>query len=97
VFDANPSLADSFGSKQVIIGGIVLNKLAKLCYEGNDLHRFSECTLMAAELFAAPGKLSMPHPMVAAEYRSYTFREFLGRDLFKDQYVLQPSETIHAL
>lgn len=47
----NPQLADSFGSKQVLIGGVVLTKLAKLCYEGKDLHKYSECVLIAAELF----------------------------------------------
>lgn len=62
VFKKNPFLADSFGSRQVLIGGIVLTKLAKLCYEGKDLQKFSECTLMAAELFAAPAKLRLPHP-----------------------------------
>lgn len=91
------SLADAFGSKQVLIGGIVLTKLAKLCYEGMDLHKYSECILMASELFAAPAKLSLPHPQVAHEYTSYTFREFMGRDLFTDQHVLQPSELLHTL
>ena len=62
VFKDNPSLADSFGSKQVLVGGIVLTKLAKLCYEGKDLHKYTECILMASELFAAPAKLTLPHP-----------------------------------
>ena len=62
IFDENPQLADAFGSQQVLIGGIVLTKLAKLCYEGADLHKRSECLLMAAELFAAPARLSMPNP-----------------------------------
>ena len=97
VFADNASLADAFGSKQVLIGGIVLTKLAKLCYEGQDLHKHSECIIMAAELFAAPAKLSLPHPQVASEYASYTFREFMGNGLFDDQYVLQPSELIHTL
>jgi len=39
---------------------------------------------MAAELFAAPAKLSMPHPQVASEYSTYTFREFMSRGLFTD-------------
>jgi hypothetical protein len=52
---------------------------------------------MAAELFAAPAKLSMPHPQIACEYASYTFSEFMGRDLFTDQNVLQPSELLHTL
>jgi hypothetical protein len=81
----------------VLIGGIVLTKLAKLCSEGTDLHKHSECVLMASELFAAPAKLSMPHPQVASEYAVYTFREFMGTKLFTDQYVLQPSELLHTL
>lgn len=97
VFAESSSLADAFGSRQVLIGGIVLTKLAKLCYEGNDLHRHSECVLMASELFAAPAKLSMPHPQVASEYASYSFSEFMGSGLFTDQNVLQPSELLHTL
>ena len=62
MFKDNPSLADTFGSKQVLVGGIVLTKLAKLCYEGKDMVKFSECILMASELFAAPAKLTLPHP-----------------------------------
>lgn len=62
----------------------MLTKLAKLCYEGQDLHKHSECIIMAAELFAAPAKLSLPHPQVAAEYATYTFREFMGHGLFED-------------
>ena len=81
----------------MLIGGIVLTKLAKLCYEGTDLHKHSECVLMASELFAAPAKLSMPHPQVAGEYATYTFREFMDTGLFTDQYVLQPSELLHTL
>ena len=58
----NPQLADSFGSKQVIIGGVVLVKLAKLCYDGKDLHKYTECIFMAKDLFSAPPKLRIPHP-----------------------------------
>jgi len=97
VFADNGSLGDAFGSKQVLIGGIVLTKLAKLCYEGADLHKHSECLLMAAELFAAPAKLTMPHPQVAVEYATYSFREFADSGLFTDQLVLQPSELLHTI
>jgi hypothetical protein len=70
VFKENPgvTLTDTFGSSQCLIGGVVLTKLAKLCYEGRDQHRFNECMLMASELFAAPGKLSLPHPQSAIEF-----------------------------
>ena len=78
VFKENPSLADAFGSRQVLIGGIVLSKLAKLCYEGKDMHKFTECTIMAAELLAAPAKLTLPHPQTPIEYSSYAFAELLG-------------------
>lgn len=62
VFKANPNLADSFGSRQVLIGGIVLTKLAKFCYESKDLQKYMEASAMASELFAAPAKLTLPHP-----------------------------------
>lgn len=81
MFKENPSLADSFGSRNVLIGGVVLSKLAKLCYEGKDLHKFMETSLMAAELFAAPAKLTFPHPQVSIEYANYSFGEFLDGNL----------------
>lgn len=59
-----------------MIGGVVLAKLAKLCYEGKDLHKFSECITMAKELFTAPSKLSMPHPQVDIKWCKYSLREF---------------------
>lgn len=70
VFKENPgaTLADNFGPRQCLIGGIVLTKLAKLCYEGRDMHRFNECLIMSAELFAAPGRLTLPHPQTPVEY-----------------------------
>ena len=92
-----PALADTFGSKQCLIGGVVLTKLAKLCYEGRDLHRFNECLLMASELFAAPGKLNFPHPQTAIEFNQYRIREFLSEQLFMDKYVVTPSELLHTL
>jgi hypothetical protein len=42
--EAHNNLADVFGSRNVLIGGVVLTKLAKLCYEGKDLHKFMECS-----------------------------------------------------
>lgn len=52
---------------------------------------------MSAELFAAPAKLSLPHPQVNYEYTNYTFREFMGKNFFTDQYILQPSELVTSL
>lgn len=58
---------------------------------------------MAAELFAAPAKLSLPHPQPAIEYASYCFQEYFdGRlpgenQLFFDKQVIQPSELLHTL
>lgn len=63
----------------------MLTKLAKLCYEERDLHRYNECILMAAELFSSPAKLSLPHPQIAAEYNSYKFREFMNEDFFNEK------------
>jgi hypothetical protein len=53
--------------------------------------------LMAADLFAAPGRLSMPHPQPATEFSSYRIREFLDQQLFVDRYVITPSELLHTL
>ena len=103
VFKDNSSLADAFGSKQVLVGGVVLSKLAKLCYEGKDMHKYTECILMASELFAAPAKLTLPHAQTSIEYSNYSFREFLdGRiagdqSVFEDKQVLQPSEVLHSV
>jgi tetratricopeptide (TPR) repeat protein len=97
LFAANPSLADAFGSRQVIVGGIVLSKLAKLCYESKDMHKYTECLAMAAELFAAPAKLSLPHPLVPSEYTAYRFRDFLSQVWLRDQYILKPSDLLSAL
>lgn len=52
---------------------------------------------MAAELFAAPAKLSLPHPMVPSEYTTYRFREFLGTSWLRDQYILKASDLLNAL
>jgi hypothetical protein len=90
-------LADAFGPRQCLIGGIVLTKLAKLCYEGRDMHRYNECLLMSAELFAAPAKLSFPHPQTAVEYSQYRIREFLNEQLFVDKYIVTPSELLHTI
>ena len=56
----------------------MLTKLSKLCYEGRDQYRYNECLLMAGELFAAPAKLSLPHPQIATEYSNYRMREFIA-------------------
>lgn len=101
--EASGQLADKFGSRNVLIGGIVLTKLAKLCYEGKDMHKFAECSLMAADLFAAPAKLTLPHPQICNEYGQYNFGEFLDgmlpheTPLFNDMQVIQPSELLHTL
>lgn len=39
----------------------------------------------------------MPHPQSAVEYANYSFREFLGQDLFKDKQILQPSDLLTSL
>jgi hypothetical protein len=87
-------LADAFGSKNVLIGGIVLSKLAKLCYEGKDLHKFMETSLMAAELFAAPAKLTFPHPQVSIEFAIYNFGEFLDGNLPEESPIFNDVQVI---
>lgn len=62
LFKEHPMLADVFGSRQVLIGAIVLTKLGKLCYEGKNMQLYIETVLMASELFSAPAKLTLPHP-----------------------------------
>ena len=61
------------------------------------MHRFNECLLMSAELFAAPSKLSFPHPQTSVEFSQYRIREFLNEHLFVDKYILTPSELLHTL
>ena len=96
-------MADAFGSRQVLIGGIVLTKLAKLCYEGKDLNLFIETTSMASELFSAPAKLSLPHPQTAIEFANYSFREYFNgsksgeNPIFMDKQILTPTELLHTL
>lgn len=81
----------------------MLTKLAKLCYEGKDMHKFSECMIMAAELFAAPAKLRLPHPQTAIQYSEYVFKEFFNgtsageTPVFVDKQILQPNELLHTL
>jgi len=101
IFKDNPQLADAFGSKQVMIGGVVLIKLAKLCYEGKDLTKFTDCILMAKGMFTAPTKLSMPSPQNDVMWSDYNIRDFFAAtgegSLFADKQILQPSEVLHAM
>lgn len=58
---------------------------------------------MGAELFAAPAKLTLPHPQNYIEYSNYSFGEFLDGSLagetplFNDKQVIQPAELLHSL
>jgi hypothetical protein len=45
------------------------------------LQKYLEATSMAAELFAAPAKLTLPHPQNFIEYNSYSFVEYLDGSL----------------
>ena len=62
-----------------------------------------EASTMAAELFAAPAKLTLPHPQNYIEYSNYSFGEFLDGSLagetplFDDKQVIQPAELLHSL
>lgn len=49
----------------------MLTKLAKFCYESKDLQKYLEASAMAAELFAAPAKLTLPHPQNCIEFSNY--------------------------
>ena len=67
------------------------------------MHKYTECIVMASELFASPAKLTLPHPQTAIEYASYSFRELLdGRiggeeGMFHNKQILQPSEILHTV
>jgi hypothetical protein len=52
---------------------------------------------MSSELFAAPARLSLPHPQTPNEFSGYRIREFLDDQLFVDKYVITPSELLHTL
>lgn len=52
---------------------------------------------MTADLYAAPAKLSFPHPQISIEYSNYRMREFLSDQLFADKYILTPSEILHTI
>ena len=52
---------------------------------------------MTAELYAAPAKLSFPHPQIPIEYANYRMREFISDQLFADKYILTPSEILHTI
>ena len=49
---------------------------------------------MAAELFLAPSKLSLPHPQIAVEYKSYNFREYINESFFNEKQILTSGDTI---
>jgi len=40
-----------------------------------------EASTMAAELFAAPAKLTLPHPQNCVEFNNYSFGEYLDGSL----------------
>lgn len=53
---------------------------------------------MAAELFAAPFKLSAPHPQQIQEFSLYKMKEILtGENFFADEHVLNATKLVYAL
>ena len=91
LFKEKPNIGATFGAKQCIIGGVVLAKLAKLCYESN-LQRKREAIIMASELFTATYKLVLQHPQHQTEFSSYRMREFMSKfNLFEDVQIVHPS------
>jgi hypothetical protein len=82
---------------QCLIGGSVLAKLAKLCYNTN-LHLQRECIIMGSELFAAPFKVSLFHPHEKIDFVDYRMREFLPDiSLLSDRNTLQPMDLLNGL
>lgn len=87
-----------------MIGGVVLIKLAKLCYEGKDMTKFIDCILMSKGLFTAPCLLGLPTPKIDVRWNNQTLRDLkVGggavpvASLFADKQILQPSEMLHSL
>jgi hypothetical protein len=82
---------------QCLIGGVVLAKLAKLCYNTN-MHLQRECIIMGSELFAAPFKVSMFHPHNKIDFIEYRMKEFLPDiTLLSDRQVLLPMDLLSGL
>lgn len=77
-------LAEKYGIVECVLAGNVLTKLALHCYESKDAHRARECLLFAAQLFAAPLKLSLPHPSTAVGFKLYRMQEFTPNFAFLD-------------
>jgi len=57
--------------------------MAKLCYEGKDQNRHSECLMMAARMFEAPCKMALS--------------DQLTERVFMDKAILTPAELLHTL
>lgn len=49
---------------------------------------------MAAELFAAPAKLTLPHPQNYIEYSNYSFGEFLDGSLAGETPLFDDKQVI---
>ena len=97
LFKEVPNLAATYGPLQCLIGGCVLAKLAKLCYNTN-LHLQRECINMGSELFAAPFKVSLFHPHEKIDFIEYRMREFLPEiNLLIDKQVMQPMDLLNGL
>jgi len=97
VFKENPNLAAVFGPMQCLIGGIVLAKLAKLCYNTN-AHLQRESIIMGSELFAAPFKLSMFHPHEKHDFVNYRMKEFLPDiTLLTEKQMIKPVDLLSGL
>lgn len=97
LFKEVQNIAATYGPMQCLIGGCVLAKLAKLCYNTN-LHMQRECIIMGSEMFAAPFKISLFHPHEKIEFIEYRMKEFLPEiTLLMDRQVLQPMDLLNGL
>jgi hypothetical protein len=83
-------LAEKYGIVECVLAGNVLAKLALHCYESKDAHRARECLLFAAHLFAAPLKLSLPHPAASISFKLYRVQELTPNFSFLDINRLVP-------
>lgn len=101
---SHSNIAAKFGHKQCIVAGVLLSKLAKLCYSHN-LAKREDALILASECLFAPLKLSLPHPQQYVHFALYRMQEYLPTsafavregEIFSDENELSPHALLSAL
>jgi len=92
------NLAQKYGLKEVLLGGIVLWKLASVCYETNQLEKHKKCLLLGRLLLSAPFRLSLPHPQNLIDFATYRMQNLTpGVNLYELSEDIKLSELVLAL